>query len=266
VCQVMFIIKVVSPVLVKTCRQYLATDSFANVLVLGDLYEPFFGLSDIHAAFEGDRVVGVCSIYHAYTTPSIVWGTNDPDAKQLLIKNALAKIDSDFITLCEPSEVSLLKQYSDVLQHRSEQQMVANRPTNVETATEASRVHRNESKLLNDFYVEHHAEAWVPVQFRAGPYYCVKTGGKIVSAAGVHIVTPQIAQLGNIITDEAYRGRGYATACTSALAADLARRCRIISLFVRKDNAPAIHMYEKLGFARRRDIAFMFMRKKEREV
>jgi predicted GNAT family acetyltransferase len=125
----------------------------------------------------------------------------------------------------------------------------------------AERVKKRELELLNRFYVEHHAEAWAPIQFEAGPYYCVKEEGKIVSAAGVHIVTPQIAQLGNIITDEAYRNQGFATQCTYSLAADLASKGRIISLFVRTDNASAIHMYEKLGFSKKRDISFLMMQK-----
>jgi predicted GNAT family acetyltransferase len=89
----------------------------------------------------------------------------------------------------------------------------------------------------------------------------VKQDHKIVSAAGVHVVTPQTAQLGNIITDEAYRNRDYATACTSALANRLSASGRVISLFVRTDNAPAIRMYEKLGFRKKREIAFLFLRK-----
>jgi predicted GNAT family acetyltransferase len=123
------------------------------------------------------------------------------------------------------------------------------------------RVSRRELESLNWFYEEHHAEAWTPIQFEAGPYYCVKHEGKIVSAAGVHAVTPKIAQLGNIVTDEAYRNRGFATACTSAVAADLGSKGRILSLFVRADNAPAIHMYQKLGFSKKHEIAFLVMRK-----
>ena len=73
----------------------------------------------------------------------------------------------------------------------------------------------------------------------------------------------QIAQLGNIITDETHRNRGFATACTGALAAELASERRIISLFVKKSNAPAIHMYEKLAFRKAGEIAFLAMQKKD---
>lgn len=72
----------------------------------------------------------------------------------------------------------------------------------------------------------------------------MKKNDRIVSAAGVHLVTPQIAQLGNIVTDEDRRNRGFATAYTSTLAKDPASKKRIISLFVKTDNESAIHIYE----------------------
>ncbi|MBX5327121.1 MAG: GNAT family N-acetyltransferase [Candidatus Bathyarchaeia archaeon] len=124
------------------------------------------------------------------------------------------------------------------------------------------KVDENELEALAKFYRQHNAEAWIPMQLKVGPYYCVKQDGKIVSAAGVHVVTPQIAQLGNIVTDEAYRNRGYATACTSVLATDLASKGRIISLFVRTDNYSAMRVYEKLGFRKVREVVFLVLKKK----
>lgn len=78
-----------------------------------------------------------------------------------------------------------------------------------------------------------------------------------MSAAGTHVKTPQIAHLGNIVTDEAYRNRGFASACTSVLARNLSSKGRIISLFVRTENTPAVRIYERIGFERTREIAFI---------
>jgi len=240
----------------------LSNDPIVNVLVLGDLYEPLLRVSDVYAAYEDKQIAGACSIYRAYSTPSVVLSAGPADVKEALIEEALSHISHDFISLCPPEDAYLFEKLSASRGCHHEQQMVLRDAENFSISkARASRVKKREFELLSKFYVDHHAEAWTPIQFEAGPYYCIKQDGKIVSAAGIHLVTPQIAQLGNVVTDEAYRNRGFATACTSALAADLSSKGRIISLFVRTDNAPAIHMYKRLGFAKSRDIAFLFMRK-----
>jgi len=254
--------KVASKSSFRACRRFLAQDPIANVLPLGDLYSPLLQVSDVYSAVRSSKVVGVCAIYRALSTPSIVFGTATQKIKQVLIKKALSEISNKFISLCEPRDVDLLKEHSTILHSHPEQQMIADPPKKIDCSDiKVEKVGKKELELLNRFYTDHHAEAWVPLHFKAGPYYCIKHDGKVVSVAGVHLVTPKIAQLGNIITDEAYQNRGFATACTNSLAADLASKGRIISLFVRVDNAPAIHVYEKLGFYKKREIMFLVMQK-----
>lgn len=193
----------------------------------------------------------------------LVLSTATAEVKQALIKKALALFLGEFIAPSSPEDVNLFTEHADIVRSCLEQQMITTTPRHVKHGNvKSTRVRRNELDSLNQFYVEHGAEAWTPIQFRTGPYYCVKQDGKIASAAGVHIVTPQIAQLGNIITDDAYRNQGFGTACTSTLAGNLASKGRIVSLFVRVDNSPAIHIYEKLGFTKKRGIAFLTLRKK----
>lgn len=249
--------------LISICRRFLAKDPVVNLLPLGDLYQPLLSVSDVYCATENDSVVGVCSVYRAFSKPSLVLSAATAEVKQALIKKALNEIPDGFIAPCSPEDSILFTEHTDIVRSCSEQQMITTTPRHVKHGDfKATRVRRNELDSLNQFYVEHGAEAWTPIQFKTGPYYCMKQNSKIVSAAGVHIVTPQIAQLGNIITDEAYRNQGFGTACTSALAQHLASKGRTISLFVRVDNAPAIHVYEKLGFTKKRDIEFLTLRKK----
>jgi len=258
--------KLSSEAQLRDCRKFLAKDPIVNVLPLGDLYPPLFNVSEIYLVTEKSEIAGVGSIYRAYATPSIVLGATKEDVKQALVESILERISGDFVSLLPPDEARLLKKRATVLRCHNEFQMITREPTEIETGeVEASRVSSRELEALNQFYVDHHAEAWTPIQFKTGPYYCVKHEGKIVSAAGVHIVTPQIAHLGNIVTDEAFRGQGFATACTTALAKNLSSKGRIISLYVRVDNASAIHLYKKLGFTKSRDILFLVMNKKADE-
>jgi len=259
--------KAISTDLRRACRRFLAQDPISNVLPLGDLYSPLLNVSDVYSAIKSKQVVGVCAIYRAFSIPSLVLGNTTQEIKEVLFKKALSEISNEFISLCQPKDIAMFKKYSAILHYHLEQQMIAISPKKIEYADiKVEKVTKNMLDLLNRFYVEHHAEAWVPIQFRTGPYYCVKHNSKIVSAAGVHLVAPQFAQLGNIVTDGDYRNRGFATACTNILVADLASKGRIISLFVRTDNVPAIHIYEKLGFYKASNIAFLVMRKNARAI
>ena len=261
--QVLKVRKVISTSALGACRTFLTQNPISNVLPLGDLYSPLFQVSDVFEAVEKNQVVGVCAIYRAFSTPSVVLGTGTHETKETLVREALSKISTNFISLCDPNDIDIFKKYSTTLHCHHEQQMTANPPEKIECGNiNVDKIRENELESLDGFYIEHGAETWVPIQFKAGPYYCVRHEGQIVSAAGVHLATPQIAQLGNIVTDEAYRNRGFTTACTEALATDFASKRRIITLFIRTENAPAIHIiYEKLGFCRARNITFLVMRK-----
>jgi ribosomal protein S18 acetylase RimI-like enzyme len=93
--------------------------------------------------------------------------------------------------------------------------------------------------------------AWLPPSAIAeGAYYGIRVGGRLVAAAGTHVISPE-ARLGvvcNVMTQLEYRGRGYATATTGAVTAELLRSCDQVVLNVRADNPPAIQAYRRLGY------------------
>ncbi len=94
--------------------------------------------------------------------------------------------------------------------------------------------------------------SWLPASAIAdGVYYGLRVRGRLVSAAGTHVVsrTARLAVVGNVFTAVEHRGRGYATAVTGAVTAELLRFCDQVVLNVRADNPPAIAAYRRLGYA-----------------
>src|SRR4029077_3977867 len=94
--------------------------------------------------------------------------------------------------------------------------------------------------------------SWLPSSAIAeGVYFGVRAGGRLVAAAGTHVISPQarLAVVGNVLTHVDYRGRGYATAVTGAVTAELLRTCDQVVLNVRSDNPPALQAYRRLGYA-----------------
>ncbi len=84
-----------------------------------------------------------------------------------------------------------------------------------------------------------------------GVFYGVWEAGALVSVAGTHLVSMQesVGAVGNVYTRRDRRGRGLATAVTSAVTAELVRLgLRTIALNVNQENAAAIRIYERLGY------------------
>ncbi|MFJ8627834.1 GNAT family N-acetyltransferase [Kitasatospora sp. NPDC093550] len=94
-------------------------------------------------------------------------------------------------------------------------------------------------------------EAWFdPRMLSGGGYVGVRENGRLLAVAGVHVHSPvqRVAVLGNVATHPDARGRGLARACVTALCRHLAATTDHLGLNVRTDNAPAIRLYEGLGF------------------
>lgn len=70
--------------------------------------------------------------------------------------------------------------------------------------------------------------------------------GTLVSQASMVAETPHAAMIIAVATDGAYRGRGYASACTVLLVRDLIRRGKSACLFY--NNPSAGRIYQRLGF------------------
>lgn len=85
-----------------------------------------------------------------------------------------------------------------------------------------------------------------------GIFCGVRDGGDLLAAGGTYVIAPRqgIGVIGSVFTRPAARGRGYAGAITAAVATALHERgCPDVVLNVYTDNAPAIHVYTRLGFA-----------------
>ncbi|WP_034449600.1 ribosomal protein S18-alanine N-acetyltransferase [Butyrivibrio sp. AE2032] len=73
---------------------------------------------------------------------------------------------------------------------------------------------------------------------------------KVVCYIGAETVLDE-CNIGNIVTDKVYRGRGFATELMSALMDELTKRgIAKVFLEVEHDNVPALALYEKQGFER----------------
>ena len=87
-----------------------------------------------------------------------------------------------------------------------------------------------------------------------GTYFGIRAEGALVAMAGQRMRLDGYVEISAVCTDPEYRGRGYAATLVRAVMADIAPALPI--LHARKDNVGAIRLYERLGFATRREFEF----------
>ena len=228
-------------------RTFLETDRLYSAYALCDLDEREFLRTRWGVALVGGEPIAVVLQYAGYSPqPIFVMGENDGIAAILadVIKPRTAYVAARTEHLpavaanyrVDPGP-AMLRMWVDAAHFRP-------------FPSDVRRLLPVEIGELNRLYQLGFA-SWLPASaISDGLYYGVRVGGRLVSAAGTHVISPaaRLAVVGNVMTHTEFRGRGYATAVTGAVTADLLRFCDQVVLNVRADNPPALAAYRRLGY------------------
>jgi ribosomal protein S18 acetylase RimI-like enzyme len=228
-------------------RGFLAQDRLFAAYALCDLEDREFGRTRWGAAWDGDELVAVGLEYTGPTPqPLFVMGRTDGIAAVLrdVIKPRAAYIAA------RPSMLPAIEVHYRVDPGPQMVRMWVDRTRFRPYPATVQRLLPVETGELNRLYQLGFA-SWLPSSAVAdGVYYGLRVNGHLVAAAGTHVVSPtaRLAVVGNVLTHIDYRGRGFATAVTGAVTAELLRTCDQVVLNVRADNPPAINAYRRLGY------------------
>jgi len=228
-------------------RSFLGRDRLFAAYAICDLEDREFARTRWGIATDADEVIAVGLEYGGLTPqPLFLMGRND----------GIAAILRDVVRPRAASLAAAAESLPAVAQHYRVDpgppmvRMWVDRATFKPVPAIVERMLPVEVGELNRLYQLGFA-AWLPSTAVAeGVYYGIRVSGRLVSAAGTHVISREarLAVVGNVLTHTGHRGRGYATAVTSAVTAELLRYCDDVVLNVRADNPPAIQAYRKLGY------------------
>lgn len=102
---------------------------------------------------------------------------------------------------------------------------------------------------------------FLPRTIEFGGYLGIRRNGELVAIAGERFRPPGWTEISAVCTDPAWRGHGFATRLTRAVAAGITARGEVPFLHAVASNANAIRLYKELGFAQRRDMLFWALRR-----
>jgi ribosomal protein S18 acetylase RimI-like enzyme len=235
---------------------FFNTDPAVYSYQLGDL-DPFFFPATRWWVTRREQVTSALLLYTAFETPVIQAITDNDD--QGLLWTALLP------TLPDRAHVHYLDRHESLLRERyrlrslgTHYKMRWNRCAASTSVGSASEIR---VRVLTDDDREQIQELYRAGY--AGAYFDERTlslkrvtgafaGSQLVAIAACHVYSRQysVATIGAVATHPNYRRRGYCWAVTEALVKLLADDVETIALNVQSENAPAIRIYERLGFQR----------------
>lgn len=239
---------VVKPIADRTqLRTFLERDRLFGAYALCDLEDREFARTRWGAAWVGDELTAVVLEY-AGLSPQPLFVMGDADG--------IARVLRDLIRPRAAYVAALPEHLAAVAtQYRAEPgppmvRMWVDRAHFQPYPGEVARLLPVEIGELKSLYQLGFTSWLQPSAINDGMYYGVRVGGRLVAAAGTHVISPQarLAVVGNVLTHTQFRGRGFAKATTGAVTAELLRFCDQVVLNVRSDNPPALQAYRRLGY------------------
>ncbi len=229
-------------------RDFLERDRLFAAYAICDLEDREFARTRWGVAYAGGAVVAIGMEYSGLT-PQPLFVIGRADGIEAVLRDILRPRAAYVAARVE--SMPAVEAHYRVDPGPQMVRMWVDRTTFRPFAATASRLEPVESGELNRLYQLGFA-SWLPASaISEGVYYGIRIGGRLIAAAGTHVVSPtaRLGVVGNVLTHIDHRGRGYATAVTGAVTEELLRTCDEVVLNVRADNPPALQAYRRLGYA-----------------
>lgn len=228
-------------------RSFLERDRLFAAYALCDLEDREFGRTRWGVAYDGDEPVAVGLEYSGLTPqPLFLLGSSEGIVE--ILRDVLRPRAA--FTAVMPDRLAAVEAVYRVEPGPPMVRMWVDSTRFEPIRADVERLGPGDVGELNRLYQLGFA-SWLPGSAIAeGVYYGIRVGGRLVSAAGTHVLsrTARLGVVGNVLTHVEHRGRGYAAAVTAAVTAELLLTCDQVVLNVRSDNPPALQAYRRIGY------------------
>ena len=228
-------------------RSFLDRERLFAAYALCDLEDREFGRTRWGVAFDGDEPVAI-GLEYSGLTPQPVFLMGAPEGITAILREVIRPRMA--YTAVMPADLAAVAAVYRVDAGPPMVRMWVDQTRFEPIRSEVERLGPGDIGELNRLYQLGFA-SWLPGSAIAdGVYYGIRVGGRLVSAAGTHVISPtaRLGVVGNVLTHVEHRGRGYAAAVTAAVTAELLLSCDQVVLNVRSDNPPALQAYRRIGY------------------
>lgn len=229
---------------------YLETDRLYAAYAIGDLEPAMFAECTWVGASEAGPVQALALHYRGLEPPALLLMGETDGLRAILASTPWA--GRVYLT-CRAEHLAMTHEFYAWDEVESMWRMVLQKPQFRPVDGDCIQLTPAHADELAALYALGGGPAYSASQLEHGVFFGTFIDRHLVAVAGTHLVSPTygVAGVGNVFTHPEYRGRGYGTAVTSAVLAELlGRGIGDIVLNVNQANQVAIGIYERLGFER----------------
>lgn len=227
---------------------YLRTDRRYAAYALGDLDSAASGRCSWGIAYDDNGEPAALAMHHDGLVPQPLFLMGEPTGCRAVLASVIKPRDA-FFQSTEELDRAAAELY-DLERPTVLLRMVVDAETFIPSAGTAGRLHAGDIDDLNRLYQLGFRAGFAQAILDDAVYYGIRIRGRLVSAAGTHLINRRegIAVVGNVMTHADYRGHGFAQVVTGAVTADLLEQVPDVALNVHADNSPAVAAYSRLGY------------------
>lgn len=230
-------------------ERYFSDVPAAHIYALVDLEEPFWSGGTWYVRDGG--AVGVVQMPGDDWQAVYAVSTRAPEASLALVADLVDELpEGQFVTTPQGLEAAVRGRRQvrwckpHMRYHLTDPSAVPDRDDRVRP------LDRQNLPELQNLYSEPGSAFLLPHMVDDNTFVGVFDGGRLVAAAGTHVVseTKRIAAIGAVYVSPSHRGQGLGQAVTAGVVHRLAGRVDLIGLNVAADNIVARSIYESIGF------------------
>jgi ribosomal protein S18 acetylase RimI-like enzyme len=232
---------------------FLRRSPALHIYSLGDLDDFFWPQTTWYGWLKDGDVQDILLLYAGPGLPTVVAIAEQPGTLRERMREALPLLPREFYAHLSPGVEDVFREAYRLTSHGPHHKMALRDPARVAAVDGSAAVPLQQKDLdeLTRLYDQSYPGNWFhPRMLETGQYFGLRVQGQLVSAAGVHVFSPQyrVAALGNVVTQPAHRNRGYGKLVTARLCQSLRKEVEHLGLNVKADNEAALACYKKLGF------------------
>lgn len=232
----------------REIASFLRTDRRYAAYALGDLDGPNRHRVAWAMAHDASGEPIALAAHHEGLVPQPLFLMGDPDGCALILERILRPRDAYFLAAAEHAGAMAATYELDppIAMLR----MVADADTFTPFPGPAERLGPADVDELNRLYQLGFRTGFPASVLADGIYYGIRVRGRLVSAAGTHVINPVegMGVVGNVMTHADFRGHDFAKMVTSAVTSELLDHVPDVALNVHADNEPAVAAYTRLGY------------------